>query len=249
MSQAVFEDVELSGGVRRELDRICQRLSELLEGQLHSVTLFGSVARGAASEEDQGKVQVLVLLHKMDREALDAAASVFQRVAANVNLGPLILSQEELRSSTDVFPVKFLDMKLCHNTIFGEDPLEKLEIVSVHLRLRCEQEFKNLLLKLRNHYLHHSRQVDSLRSALGRGISAYLNTLRAALHLRNGVTPLLESELTELASSQLELDDSVLERALALRSNRRYGDLETVQQLYHDFLELVRETAGVVDRL
>ena len=63
------------------------------------------------------------------------------------------MTPEYIRTSLDVFPVEFLNFKLIHATVFGEDIFESLEINRMDLRRQCERELKVKLVSLRQGYI------------------------------------------------------------------------------------------------
>ncbi|MCP4664105.1 MAG: hypothetical protein GY856_52645 [bacterium] len=118
---------------------------------VQSITLYGSAMR-KDYRPGRSNVNLLVVLGKIDVAIL---RSVLDHVVKGRRYGiaPFFITETNLRSSTDVFPVKFLAIQESYCVLWGRDILRELEISRAHLRLRCEQEVKNLLLRLRRHFL------------------------------------------------------------------------------------------------
>jgi predicted nucleotidyltransferase len=126
----------------------CDRLTKALGDQLVSVVLFGGLAKGEFVP-DQSDVNVAVVFHAITPEVLERAAPLLRDGTREFRLSTMLLTAGELRDSADVFPVKFLDLQRRHQVLWGGDPFAQLAINRDHLRLRCEQELRNLLLRLR----------------------------------------------------------------------------------------------------
>ena len=144
--------------VSQGLERFCSQLQEALGEQLVSVILYGGLAKGEYAASS-GDVNLMVVVNEVTVEALDKAISPVQQGMRDFGLAVMLLSEDNLRRSTDVFPIKFLDMQQHHRVVWGKDVLADLLIAKDHLRLRCEQEIKNLLLRLRQFYLHRAHHA------------------------------------------------------------------------------------------
>ena len=125
------------------VERFCDDLQQALGDQLVSIALYGGLARGeyAATTSD---VNIMVVLRDVSIGLLDRIAESVEQGRRVFRLAVLVLSEEDLRRSTDVFPVKFLDMQRRHRILYGRDVFADLTVSREHLRLRCEQELKNL---------------------------------------------------------------------------------------------------------
>ena len=161
------------GGTRPEwpsavgavLEPTVRELQRVLGPRCVSVVLFGGLAKGEFIPE-RSDVNLLVVVEEVTIGLLDEVAPLLAQGAGAVRLGLLLLSEEDLRRSTDVFPIKFLDIQRHHQVLAGRDVFEGLEIARGHLRLRCEQEIKNLLLRLRQFYLERARRPEWIESTL-----------------------------------------------------------------------------------
>ena len=77
----------------------------------------------------------------------------------------LTLTTSDLNTSTDVFPIKFLDMQQDYEVLSGDDVVKGLEVGRDNLRFRCEQEIKNLMLRLRAMYMQSRKNNEALQIA------------------------------------------------------------------------------------
>jgi hypothetical protein len=161
----------------------------------------------------------------------------------------MVLTEDDLRRSTDVFPTKFLDMQRHHRLLWGRDVLAELHVADAHLRLRCEQEMKNLLLRLRQFYLHRQHRPELIEATLGRALSSFLNDLGVLLLLKTGQAPSGKEAIAEAAARELGLDGRVLSAALALKAGTYQPTGDELKRLYDDFMATVERAATIVDGL
>ena len=106
-------DIKLPDYVRTGIESFVTELPERLGEKLVSIVLYGGIAKGEYSE-NSSDVNVIVVLDDVTIDVLDRVVTPVQRAMRDFRLAVLFLSEDNLRSSTDVFPIKFLDMQKYH---------------------------------------------------------------------------------------------------------------------------------------
>lgn len=230
-------------GLSRALDRFKTQAQVVLGDNLVSLVVFGeTIADGGAALG--GPVEAMIVLREIDVVTLNQLRRVVLDARRELELAPLVLTPNDLERSTDVFPVKFQTMKWRHRRLCGEDLLSALEIDREHLRLRAEQEIKNLLFRLRRFYIERSHRGELLEVTLARGVESLLRNLAVLLYLKTGEA--LDAEATAArAAADLGIPAKPLTGALALGSDAAQEDLPA---LYDDFMAAVERAADLVDR-
>ena len=134
------------------LDTMVAGLRAALGTDLSSVILYGSAARGdyAATTSD---LNVLIVLNALTPATLERLHDPVRRWERKGQPAPRIFSSAMIRDSADVFPIEFLDLKVCRRVLFGDDPFTDLEIHTGHLRLQCERELREKMMRLREAYV------------------------------------------------------------------------------------------------
>jgi predicted nucleotidyltransferase len=247
MTQDWQDDSSLPAPVREGLTKLCGQLQDALGERLIAVVLHGGLARGEYAPHSSD-VNVMLVLREATVEELDMAMSPVRQGMRDFRLSVMVVTEEGLRRSTDVFPIKFLDMQKHHRVLWGKDPLADLQIDSAHLRLRCEQEIKNLLYKLRHFYLQRGSRPELIESTLGTAVSSFLRSLSVLLILRTGRSPTAKDEIAEAAIRELGLDGKPLQEALRLKSRTYIPDVTELKRLYGEFMATVQKVAEIVDR-
>ena len=242
-------DRDLPETVRGHLTAFCERLRGALGDSLISVIVYGDLVKGEDFDPGRSDVNVMVVLSEVDARTLDRAVSPVTKGARRWRLRTFVVSEDDLRSSTDVFPIKFLDMQKHHRLLCGKDVLADLSISREHLRLRCEQEIKNILLRLHNVYLHRDLRRINLRHALSGAASAFLNSLSAALDLKTGGSPTPRREIAAAAAREFGLDATTLAGVLDLLDQTSKPNSDELRALYDDFMATVHKAAHAVDQL
>lgn len=203
--------------VREGLERLARRLAETAGANLQCVLLFGGLAAGRY-REGQSDLNIAVILEDAGAAALTAIAGVLQQAHRALRVEPLVLSAAEVQHAADVFPTKFLQMQRQNVVLHGTDPFAGLTISREHLRLRVEQELRNLVLRLRRRLVTAFEDPVALSTVLV-GVPVALAVNLAALAELAGM-PVAEGEPVDTAKAAalaLGLDAACLEPLRSLR--------------------------------
>jgi hypothetical protein len=243
-----LEGVDLPKKHESGLASFCQTLGNAYGENLQSVLLYGGLAKGEYSPRTSD-INVMVVLHTITVEDLKKVLKDVRKSIRDFRLAPFFLSHDDLVRSTDVFPMKFLDIQENHHVLWGSDPFRDLEISREHLRLQCEQEVKNLMLRLRQFFLRRAFDTASIENILTEAVSHFIVPLRVMMQLRSGDAPEKKLDLVDAASKAFDLDGEVLIQILRLKEKREKMKRAQLEMLYERFMNCVVEAASAVDSL
>jgi|ERR1700678_1674233 predicted nucleotidyltransferase len=131
-----------------KLQELVDRLKQAQGDGLRSVILYGSAAAGEHNEHFSD-LNVLCVLTRVSPAELAGSGPIFEWWRKLGNPSPLLLSEEELRTSTDCFPIEFHDMQERRRVLFGKDLIQDLVIDRTFYRAQVEMELRSKLLRLR----------------------------------------------------------------------------------------------------
>ena len=83
----------------------------------------GRQRRDADWNAGRSDINTLLVLREMDLAVLESIAPLGKRFKGTGIAPPLVMDHGVRRSSLDVFPMEFLEMRLIHETVLGEDLL------------------------------------------------------------------------------------------------------------------------------
>ena len=241
-------NIDLPVSVREGLEHFCNQLRNALGEQLVSVVLYGGLTKGEYAHQGSD-VNVMVVLNSVTVELLDKVVAPVQQGVRDFRLAIMLLSENDLRRTTNVFPIKFLDMQQHHHVLWGKEVFTDLRVGKDHLRFRCEQEIKNLLLRLRQFYLERAHRSELIEATLTGAVSSFLASLRALLILKTGDAPTGKDAIAAAGARELGLDDKPLQDVLALKSGTYKPDAAEQKRLYNAFMGAVEKAADIVERV
>lgn len=200
------------------LATMCADLATAAGGALASVVLYGGVARGRYTP-GRSDVNVLIVLAEDTGPALRAIAPPLAAARRSLRVEPYIVAAAEFQAAASLFPNRFLDIRDHHVVLAGADPFEGIEIPDEALRLRTEQELRNLLIRFRRGLT--DAGDDGLAQATAvRRIAVPLSIEFAALLRLRGRAPAPEADLAtifRMAAETLGIDAGALSEISALR--------------------------------
>lgn len=232
--------------IQETLSRWCGDLASALDGSLQSIVLFGGLAKGEFVPE-QSDVNMLVVLRTVDVAVLDRAAPYVRQGRLEFGLSAMLMTEADVCDSAEIFPIKFLDMQRRHKLLWGEDLFKKINVARGNLRLRCEQELRNLSLRLRQSYIQGTDRPELIQNALNRAISSLLVNIGVLLELKTGRPA--DTKQDALANAgQLGIPVEPLSRVWALKRGEFQPGSEELKKLFASFMDAVQQTAELAGK-
>lgn len=203
---------EATGG----LDDLTKKLQRALAADLIAVVLYGSAAAGD-HQKGFSDLNVLCVLSQVTPVQLRATEPVFRWWREQGNPSPLLLTETELRTSSDCFAIEFHDIRENHRVLHGPNLLAGMEIGNNFYRAQVEHELRSKLLRLRQKASGILSDKDVLRRLLADSISTFCVLFRHALVL-HGITPsALKRDIVARAGETFGIDRKPFETLLTFR--------------------------------
>jgi predicted nucleotidyltransferase len=198
------------------IQRFMDGLKGIFRERLLSVVLYGSLARGGYVP-GKSDINLIVVVQDISAEDLWRVRAALAKTAFKFSIKPVFFTPQFLKSSSEVFPVEWKEIRENHVMLHGADLVAGLEILSEYLRLQLEREVKqqyvnfqqglifrkNLSLLLRESCKSLRITLTHIGEFMSEGIQApeYLETVEsAARHSRRRLTG---DEITAIAEQHL----------------------------------------------
>lgn len=226
-----------------------QELLSAFGDNLVSLLVFGS---GATADflPKSSDVNLLVVLRSLDMAALEQARLLHRRLSKYRLAAPLLMTEETIRTSADVFPIEFLEIQEKHRLLHGSDPFADLKISQANLRHECEHELKGRLLRLRESFIETGQEsARPVKSLLLAAHNANFAAFRAALRLKKVRPPVAKEEITAALAGHFQLDAGVFGRVRELRLGRLKTNREGLCRLFEEYCREVEKIARIIDEM
>lgn len=228
-----------------ELAGMVSALKEALGPRLASVVLYGSAARGE-HRKGASDLNLVVVVDALDPAALEALSRPVRAWVRKGEPPPRLLTSALIAASLDIFPIEFLEIRRHHHVLHGSDPFAAVVVRTECLRLQCERELVEKLMRLREAYLETHASGRHLRRALTESYGSFVALFRGCLELLGQAPPASSAEVAAAFSARAGLDPSAFEAVARLRRGEADADpdLKALYSRYHDALA---RAASVVD--
>ena len=239
---------KLSPALQAKISPFFHEILPSSAARIDSIYLVGGVLT-EDYREGATKIDSVIVLRQMDLAFLDILAPLGSKYGKQGFAAPLIMDPAYIHSSVDVFPLEFLNFKLLHHALYGEDRFAGLTINRQELRYQCERELKGKLLWLHRIYVSAMGDRKVLAGDIVRHFDGYLPLFRGLAHLLGqapaaGLKPALDQvgQLTGLTTE-------VFAEIYAIKQNQTPPAKEEISQMFEQFYRATAKLAEVVDGL
>lgn len=226
-------------------------LDEVLDkyGQkIHSIHVIGTALTDDFDEKGSD-VNSIIVLKEMDLKFLELLAPLGKKYGKKRVGAPLIMTPEYINTSIDVFPIEFLNFRLIHSTVYGEDVFDKIEIERMDLRHQCERELKSKLIWLRQGYISSQGDKKILTERFVRSIADYMPLFRGILVLAGKEPPVLQSEVITAISDTMKIDTGVFAKVLKEKRDKIKLSIEELNTIFEDYYSATEKLGKITDEI
>jgi hypothetical protein len=238
--------------VREPLDQLVGKLQQAYADRLISVILYGSAADGE-HQPKYSDFNVLCVLTAITPRELGAAEEVFHWWRGQGNPSPLLVTEQEIASSTDCFVIEFLDIQRQHRVLYGKDvffdiTIDRNRTVSLY-RTQVERDLRSKLLRLRQKAAGMMSDQNLLRRLLADSLSTFCVLFRHALALHGVDVAPRKREIVRQAAGSFGINQQPFEQLLDLREERCSARQVDPWKLLAPYLEGIGKAIDFVDHL
>ena len=232
---------------QNKLDELLKRIKDAAGSGLISVILYGSAASGNYDPK-LSNLNIFCVLRDSSFNIVKAFAPVAAWWVQQKEPPFLLMTLEELRSSTDVFTIELMDMQRHYRVLHGEDVLQGLMIPMHFHRVHVEYELREKLVLLRQRMLLASDNDKKLWDLLLHTVSSFATLFRhAAIALGKDKDIDKRNALQSLASL-LSSDLSAVELVLDIRDHKADSKKVDAYDLARRYLAAVEQVTNAVDK-
>jgi len=236
----------LNERVRKALEPYCLKMLELHGNNLKSISVYGS-ATGDDFMDKKSNINVFLILERIDPQDLRKSLKLVSSGRKKGRIAPLMLTMEHVRTSTDVFPIEFLEMKENYRLIYGEDMLKGLVINNANLRLQCEHDIKGNLIRLYQVYLEIGMKKKKIKDLMVASLFSLMPVFRNLLRIKNKKPHIKKADIINEACDTFLLDKELMRRVLELKKNGA-GSVD-FEKIFGAYLEQIEKLVIEVDRI
>jgi len=236
---------KLNSHVKKVLVPFSQAMIALHGDNLKSISLYGS-AVGEDFIPKKSNVNLLLVMERIDPPDLKMSLKLIKQ-GRKKGIIPLLFTIEHIKSSTDTFPVEFLEMKENYVLIYGKDILDELEVNSRNVRHQCEQQLKGGLIRLYQVYLEIGMREKRIRALLINSLTSFIPIFRSLLRLKRKALPVKKRDIISDLEREFTVNGGIFLKVLEMKEGKKVKD--NLEKLFGDYLEEVEKLCIISDRM
>lgn len=228
--------------------KLIVEIQKVLGERLMSVILYGS----GASEESStynSDVNLIVITDELYASDLKNCSKAISKWVATGNPAPIFLSKEEWIASTDIYPMEYADIKDRHRVLYGQNLVENIAFSRENLRLQCELETKNLLMRFRQSYLINSRNMKILKTSFIPIIKSCMAIFKAILRLQEIEIPCSPSEITDKAAELSQINKELFKKLLLYKEKQYNLKDKEITSISEELIDSLDKLLKYTDKL
>ncbi len=233
--------------MEEKLDELVERLKGKLGDRLLSVILYGSAAAGDY-HGGYSDLNVLCVVSKLGLTELGLCEPALAWWRQSGNPAPLLMTLEEVKHSSDCFPIEFEDMIERRRVLFGVDAIAGIAVRRVYYRAQLEHELRSRLFRLRRMAAAVLNDRKALLKLMLDSVSTFLVLLRHAMML-SGVRVANRKRDVAAKLSELGAEPRPFETLLDVREGNLAPDSVDAAALFAAYLDQIEGLVRVVDGL
>ena len=226
------------------LDEILSKYKE----EIHSIHITGSSITDDYNPKISD-VNSIFVFKEMDLKFLEAVALLGKKYGRNRVAAPLFMTPEYIKNSVDVFPVEFLNYRLIHATVFGDDILQNIEINKMDLRRQCERELKVKLIWLRQGYISSLGNRKILSEGFVKSITEYIPLLRGIIVLLGKEPPIRQAEVITTLAGASGINTDVFTSVLREKREKTKLSIEELNKIFEAYYAATEKLGKIVDEI
>jgi predicted nucleotidyltransferase len=238
-----------------EENRLQEKLSELVRrfqsafgDHLVSAILYGSAAMDDWHEKSSD-LNVLCVLDRLSRPELAQSEAVFRWWRQQGNPPPLLLSEHEVRTSSDCFPMEFHDMQEHRRVLYGADVIGGVNIDRSFYRAQVEHELRAKQIRLRQKAAELLSRSEQLLNLLIDSVSTFCVLGRHALILSGHEPRWKKKEVVAALQQALGVPFEGANAILAVRAaGKARAEIDTLS-VFDNYLSEIDALVRFVDAL
>ena len=195
-------------------------LKDIYGENLLSVILYGE---NTEDEQSKSKLEqnIIVILKSLEASDLKNAIIAIKKWKKTKNPLPIFMSESEWLSSADVYPIEYVEIKNNYEILYGKNVVAPMSVSKYDLRLQCEYEIKNLLVRIRQIYLGNSDNPQFMVKTLEETSLKLVRILKSALNLFDEIAPDEYSEVIQKMAEKISFDGEIFVEILSAKENKR----------------------------
>lgn len=226
----------------KELNEYLKNLNEYFKERIESIFIYGS---NAHVEESllKNNINLMIITDKIEGDDIKQLSKPTNKWMKN-NPIPIFMGLEEWYDSSDVYAMEYSDIKDNHKILVGKNIIENIQIEKSDIRLQCETETKNLLMRLRSHYLQYADNPERVLDSFIPVTKTIIAIFKAILKIKEIKVPEKNTDIIKSVGELLNINEDFYLKLVCTKEQhcklKKEEIYETTNTLIHELSKLLK---------
>ena len=208
--------------------KFINELKTILNERLLSIFMYGSKVK-YEPDTQKSDINIMVIVDRLCGQDLRNCSRAVKQWCKKGNPPPVFMDKTEWFQSADVYAMEYADIKAAHRILYGQDIVSEIKVEPDNIRLQCELETKNLLMRFRQFYLENANSPSRLKDSFIPLAKTFNAVFKAILRLKFVEVPEEKSDIILKVKEITGLDTEVYEKLLCYKRKQcRMNNHETI---------------------
>ena len=228
-------------------EQFTEKLKAALGANLKTVAIYGSAAVGDRTRK-YSDINLLIVVERADTAVLKLVAPHSGAWVKDGNKPPVLVMENHIRRSQDVFPIELSDIRDRHRILHGDPAsLTAIEVRPENLRRQLEFELRSKLLLLRQGFMEATSRSGSIEDLMGRSLSSLATLFRGVLRLLGERAPSSTPQVIRSLETRVPIDAEAWEMVWRIRQGERLPRGMTSEQLFDRLMTGLQNAVNFID--
>ncbi|HNS32199.1 MAG TPA: hypothetical protein PKN36_04405 [bacterium] len=203
-------------------------VQEIFGERLLSVMGYGSIAAGSYIK-GRSDINLVVVIDRLTVEEILMLRKKILKISLKNRLLPFFFSAEFIRSSSDIFPVEWKEIKEHHIILYGKDFAADITVKKEEMRLQLERELKQNYIDFQQGIIYNRFLFDVLEESY-RSLKVFLRNIR------------------DVCSEEIEEPEYFPRLDIILTGKRPYLSNEPLRKISQEHLSFLERLIKIIDK-
>jgi predicted nucleotidyltransferase len=232
--------------VKNRMEPFFNEILSSFDPCINSIYIIGSAVTSDFDEKTTDVDSLIVLKEKV-LDIFDFIAHIGKRYGKKRIRAPIIMTNDYIKTSLEVFPIQFLNMKTINKHVYGEDVLKGINIAKSDLRLVCERELKGWIQNLGQAYIKSLGNDRIIRELYVSFLSSYIPIFRAVLFLYDREMPKGRNGVLDEFEEVMDIKMNVFRELIKIKTGKYKPSHSELKKDFHDIYNALDIIAKKVD--
>jgi hypothetical protein len=238
-------------GLPEETQNLLQAYTKDVKGtfgdQLEGLLIYGSAVRGEFLP-GRSNLNLLLLVAGYDAATLKRYQPVHKRWSKEGVIIPLFLTDHEIRTTSALFPLEFLEIQEQHRVLGGRDPFVGFHVEVTRIGDAVRQGLAGHVLRLRQRFAESGGANDAVMILLPLAITSTIPLLRGIQRMRGWPVLTQSDAVIKDIADRLQIDLVGFHDALMLKRGIISPGPSEIPRVFDRYLKAATALSEAINR-